>query len=103
MEEALKKAVPRAAPVSISEQMRTLSLLNDHEKEKYEMGLRGLYDQMEKNGPETQPHQNAKQKIMEFSRMVAQKIDTLRQRQQGRRQLACDYGEQPRLKAHRPS
>ncbi|KAK8122403.1 hypothetical protein PG984_011073 [Apiospora sp. TS-2023a] len=55
--------------------MRTLSVLNDQEKEKYEKGLRGLYDQMEKNGPETQPHQNAKQKIMEFSRMVAQKIN----------------------------
>ncbi|KAK8087664.1 Transcription initiation factor TFIID subunit 12 [Apiospora hydei] len=65
------------------EQMRTLSVLNDQEKEKYEKGLRGLYDQMEKNGPETSLHQNAKTKIMEFSRMVAQKISTLRQRHQG--------------------
>ncbi|KAK8072475.1 transcription initiation factor TFIID subunit A [Apiospora saccharicola] len=60
----------------IEEEMRTLSVLNDQEKEKYEKGLRGLYDQMEKNGPETQLHQNAKQKIMEISRMVAQKISS---------------------------
>ncbi|KAK8127018.1 uncharacterized protein PG998_002777 [Apiospora kogelbergensis] len=60
------------------EQMRSLAVLNEQEKEKYEKGLRGLYEQMEKNGPETQPHQVAKQKVVEFSRMVAQKIQSLK-------------------------
>ncbi|KAK7990109.1 hypothetical protein PG989_010424 [Apiospora arundinis] len=70
-------------PMYRPEQMRTLSVLNDQEKEKYEKGLRGLYEQMEKNGPDTQPHIVAKQKIVDFSRMVATKIQTLKQRQQG--------------------
>ncbi|KAK8097391.1 transcription initiation factor TFIID subunit 12 [Apiospora sp. TS-2023a] len=83
------------------EQMRTLSVLNDQEKEKYEKGLRGLYDQMEKNGPETQPHQNAKQKIMEFSRMVAQKINTLRQRQAGAGGQPVNMANNPALAAQR--
>ncbi|KAK8043835.1 Transcription initiation factor TFIID subunit 12 [Apiospora phragmitis] len=86
-------------PMYRPEQMRTLSVLNDQEKEKYEKGLRGLYEQMEKNGPETQAHQHAKQKIMEFSRMVAQKIATLRQRQH---QQAAAAG-QPMNAANNPA
>ncbi|KAI0836983.1 hypothetical protein F5Y06DRAFT_272741 [Hypoxylon sp. FL0890] len=62
------------------EQMRTINYLTAEEKQKYEEGLRQLYHKMEQNGPETQEHQVARQKVVEFSRMVINKIKTIQAR-----------------------
>ncbi|KAI1136491.1 hypothetical protein F5Y05DRAFT_391453 [Hypoxylon sp. FL0543] len=62
------------------EQMRTINYLTADEKQKYEDGLRQLYQKMEQNGPDTQEHQVAKQKVAEFSRMVVNKIKNIQAR-----------------------
>ncbi|KAI1370538.1 hypothetical protein F4677DRAFT_438125 [Hypoxylon crocopeplum] len=64
------------------EQMRGISYLTPEERLKYEEGLRQLYAKMEQNGPETQEHQVAKQKVVEFSRMVWNKIRSIQARSQ---------------------
>ncbi|KAI2616863.1 hypothetical protein GGR54DRAFT_609142 [Hypoxylon sp. NC1633] len=68
------------------DQMRSISYLTPEEKLKYEDGLRALYVKMEQNGADTQEHQVAKQKIMEFSRMVYTKIKSLQSRSQANSQ-----------------
>lgn len=66
------------------EQMRKLpDNFTQAEKEKWEVGLRSLYGQMEKNGPETQQHQDARRKLFEFSRTLTSKLQNFaRQSQQ---------------------
>ncbi|KAI8626251.1 hypothetical protein F5Y19DRAFT_230504 [Xylariaceae sp. FL1651] len=64
------------------EQMRTIIYLNADEKQRYEEGLRQLWAKIEQNPPETPEHQQAKQKVMEFSRMVTNKIKNLHARNQ---------------------
>ena len=44
------------------------------EKQKWEQGLTALWAQMEKFGPETTQHQDAKRKLFEFSKTLAQKL-----------------------------
>ncbi|KAI8963473.1 transcription initiation factor TFIID subunit A-domain-containing protein [Daldinia sp. FL1419] len=74
------------------EQMRTLNYLTDDEKRKYEEGLRGLYQKIEQFGPETREHQEAKAKIVEFSRMVWNKVRSIQARNQANSQ---DQSGQP--------
>jgi transcription initiation factor TFIID subunit 12 len=75
-------------PMYKPEHMQSLEILAEADKEKYERGLRTLWDAVEKNGPETQAHQAAKQKIIEFSRMVFGKVASMRRQQQQQQQAA---------------
>jgi transcription initiation factor TFIID subunit 12 len=65
-------------PMYRPEQMRSLEILSDSDKEKYERGLRGLWDAMENNDATSAAHLQAKAKIAEFSRMVFTKVATMR-------------------------
>ncbi|RDW68035.1 hypothetical protein BP6252_09431 [Coleophoma cylindrospora] len=61
------------------ENMRTLpEQFSAAEKQKWEQGLRVLWGTVEKNGPETQAHQDAKRKLYEFSKTLTQKIQQFR-------------------------
>ncbi|KAI0127679.1 hypothetical protein BJ170DRAFT_694450 [Xylariales sp. AK1849] len=73
---------PMRIPMYRPEQMRSLEILSEGDKEKYEKGLRGLWDAVEKNSPDTSAHIQAKQKIQEFSRMVYGKVANMRRAQQ---------------------
>ncbi|KAI1634562.1 transcription initiation factor TFIID subunit A-domain-containing protein [Biscogniauxia mediterranea] len=68
------------------EQMRNITYLTAEEKQRYEDGLRQLWAKVEQNGPETQEHQQAKTKLMDFSRMVLNKVKTLHARSQANAQ-----------------
>ncbi|KAI0599721.1 transcription initiation factor TFIID subunit A-domain-containing protein [Biscogniauxia sp. FL1348] len=68
------------------EQMRNITYLTPEEKQRYEEGLRQLWAKVEQNGAETQEHQQAKTKLMEFSRMVLNKVKTLHARSQANAQ-----------------
>jgi transcription initiation factor TFIID subunit 12 len=71
-----------SAPMYRPEQMRSLpDQFTPQEKEKWEQGLRALWGQVEKNGPETQAHQDAKRKLFEFSKTLAQKMQVFRMQQ----------------------
>lgn len=65
-------------PMYRPEQMRTLEILSDSDKEKYERGLRGLWDAMENNDATSTAHIQARAKIAEFSRMVYTKVANMR-------------------------
>jgi transcription initiation factor TFIID subunit 12 len=75
------QAQPLRIPMYRPEQMRNLEILSDADKEKYERGLRGLWDTMENNPPESAAHRQARSKISEFSRMVWSKVTTMRRQQ----------------------
>lgn len=64
------------------EQIRTIAYLTPEDKTKYEEGLRTLWARMDQNGPETQIHQSAREKILDFSRMIVTKVQTIRARSQ---------------------
>ncbi|KAI1503995.1 transcription initiation factor TFIID subunit A-domain-containing protein [Biscogniauxia marginata] len=96
------------------EQMRNITYLTPEEKQRYEDGLRQLWAKMESNGPETPEHQSAKQKLIEFSRMVLNKVKTLHARNQanaqtqpgqpsGQTQPAQDRQPQPAIAATTPT
>ncbi|ETS75394.1 hypothetical protein PFICI_12338 [Pestalotiopsis fici W106-1] len=72
---------PMRIPMYRPEQMRSLEILSETDKEKYERGLRGLWDTMEKNPPDSTAHKTAKAKISEFSRMVFSKVANMRRNQ----------------------
>lgn len=80
-------------------------MLTDSEKEKYEKGLRQLYETMDKNGPETPAHQAALKKVQEFSRMVFTKINNHRMNGQvaagGQAGQAAGQTQNPALAAQR--
>ncbi|KAH8668781.1 transcription initiation factor TFIID subunit A-domain-containing protein [Xylariales sp. PMI_506] len=79
-------------PMYRPEQMQSLEILSDADKQKYEKGLRGLWDAMENNGPETPAHITARTKIQEFSRMVYSKVATMRRQQQLQQQQLQQQG-----------
>ncbi|RYP92600.1 hypothetical protein DL770_001242 [Monosporascus sp. CRB-9-2] len=68
------------------EQLRSLPVLTPEEINKYEEGLRSLWETVKNNPPDSQAHINAKGKIVEFSRMVYKKITSLQMRQQQQQQ-----------------
>lgn len=82
-------------PMYRPEQMRSLEILSDADKEKYERGLRGLWDTMETNTPDTAAHKQAKQKISDFSRMVWGKVHNMRRQQAAQAQAQGGQGGQP--------
>ncbi|KAL7619881.1 Transcription initiation factor TFIID subunit 12 [Parahypoxylon ruwenzoriense] len=62
--------------------IRGIGYLSADEKTKYEEGLKQLYAKMEQNPPDSQEHLSAKQKVIDFSRMVYNKIKTIQARSQ---------------------
>ncbi|CAL3969747.1 unnamed protein product [Diplocarpon coronariae] len=65
----------RKLPMFKPEQMRGLpEPITAEERNKWEAGLRSLWSSLESNGPETQAHQDAKRKILEFSRNLATRL-----------------------------
>lgn len=78
---AAQQGQPLRIPMYRPEQMRNLEILSDSDKEKYERGLRGLWDTVEKNAPDSTAHKTAKAKITEFSRMVYSKVANMRRTQ----------------------
>ncbi|CAM1504025.1 Fc.00g016160.m01.CDS01 [Cosmosporella sp. VM-42] len=72
----------RAPPMYQPAQIRSLPTLTDEEKNKYEQGLQGLWGKANSHAPNTQEHQAAKQKIIEFSKMLINKIQQRRTQQQ---------------------
>ncbi|RDL33862.1 uncharacterized protein BP5553_08230 [Venustampulla echinocandica] len=70
-------------PLYKPEQMRSLpDSFSANEKEKWEQGLRSLWNQVEKNSAETPQHQEAKRKIFEFSKTLTNKLQAIRMQQQ---------------------
>ncbi|KAI1174750.1 hypothetical protein F4777DRAFT_579642 [Nemania sp. FL0916] len=59
------------------EAMRTIQYLSASDRQRYEEGLQTLWAKVEQNPAESQEHQQAKQKIAEFSRMVATKVKNM--------------------------
>ncbi|KAF8866357.1 hypothetical protein BDZ45DRAFT_668154 [Acephala macrosclerotiorum] len=74
------------------EQMRQLpGDFSAEDKLKWETGLRQLWSQIEKNGAETQAHQEAKRKLFDFSRTLTIKLQNQRAAAQ---QAAQQQGQQ---------
>jgi transcription initiation factor TFIID subunit 12 len=65
------------------ENMRTIQYLSVQERQRYEEGLQTLWLKIEQNPPESQEHQQAKQKVADFSRMVMNKIKNINARNNG--------------------
>ncbi|OAR01886.1 hypothetical protein LLEC1_07023 [Akanthomyces lecanii] len=77
---------PRAPPMYQPAQIRNLPLLSEDEKVKYEHGVTGLWNRMHNSAPNSPEHVAARNKIIEFSRMLITKIQGRRaqaQQQQG--------------------
>jgi transcription initiation factor TFIID subunit 12 len=75
------QAQPRPPPMYQPNQIRNLPTLSDEEKSKYEAGLQGLWNKAN-NSPQNSPeHIAARQKIIEFSKMLITKIQQRRSQQ----------------------
>ena len=73
----------RQIPLFKPDQMRNLpDQFSAEDKSKWEQGLRALWGQIEKFGPETPQHQEAKRKLFEFSRTLTTKLHNARVQQQ---------------------
>lgn len=82
----------RHPPMYQPQQIRSLPMLSEEEKSKYEQGLRGLWNKAN-NSPANSPDQlAARQKIMEFSKMLISKIH---QRRNQAQQQAQQHQQQP--------
>jgi transcription initiation factor TFIID subunit 12 len=68
-------------PMFKPEQMRSLPDAFSSDKEKWENGLRSLWNQLQSNGPDTPQHQEAKRKIFEFSKTLTSKMQAYRMQQ----------------------
>ncbi|KAK2626265.1 hypothetical protein QTJ16_004527 [Diplocarpon rosae] len=87
----------RKFPMFKPEQMRGLpDPITAEERNKWEAGLRSLWSSFESNGPETQAHQDAKRKILEFSRNLATKLQVAKNQkaQQQQHSMQSQPGQQ---------
>ncbi|KUJ14888.1 uncharacterized protein LY89DRAFT_735949 [Mollisia scopiformis] len=77
------------------DQMRQLpASFPDEDKLKWEQGLRSLWNQIEKNDPTTQAHNDAKRKLFDFSRTLTAKLQSHRAAQQAQQaQQAAQQGQ----------
>ncbi|KAJ6441043.1 Histone-fold protein [Purpureocillium lavendulum] len=95
---AQQQQQPPRPPMYQPQQIRSLPLLSEEEKTKYEQGLRGLWNKAN-SSPAGSPDQNAaRMKIIEFSRMLITKIQQRRlnnQQQQQQQQQAQPGQQQP--------
>lgn len=77
------------------EQMRNLpDQFSQEEKQKWEVGLKNLWLQVEKNGADTQAHLDARRKLFDFSRTLTMKLQGARA-QQGQQQAAGPAARPP--------
>ncbi|KAK2595537.1 26S proteasome non-ATPase regulatory subunit [Conoideocrella luteorostrata] len=73
---------PRGPPMYQPAQIRSLPMLSEEEKNKYEQGLRGLWNKANNSPANSQEQNAARQKIIEFSKMLIGKIQQRRQQVQ---------------------
>ncbi|KAF5006955.1 hypothetical protein FDECE_6695 [Fusarium decemcellulare] len=85
----------RPPPMYTPQQIRNLPTLSDEEKSKYEQGLQGLWNKANTSPQNSQEHIAARQKIIEFSKMLITKIQQRRQHQMAQQQLQQQQGQQP--------
>ncbi|KAF4949621.1 hypothetical protein FSARC_13429 [Fusarium sarcochroum] len=71
----------RPPPMYQPTQIRSLPTLSDEEKSKYEAGLQGLWNKANNSPQNSQDHIAARQKIIEFSKMLISKIQQRRSQQ----------------------
>ncbi|KAG8426653.1 Transcription initiation factor TFIID subunit 12 [Metarhizium acridum] len=91
---------PRPPPMYQPNQIRNLPMLSEEEKNKYEQGLKGLWNKAN-TSPANSPEQiAARQKIIEFSKMLVNKIQV--RRSQAQQQQQAQQG-QPGGQPARPS
>lgn len=74
-------AQPRGPPMYQPNQIRNLPTLTEEEKTKYEAGLTTLWQKVQGSAPNSAEQINARQKIIEFSKMLITKIQQRRQMQ----------------------
>ncbi|KAF7534655.1 hypothetical protein G7Z17_g13332 [Cylindrodendrum hubeiense] len=72
----------RPPPMYQPSQIRSLPTLSEEEKTKYEQGLQGLWNKAHNSAQNSPEHLAARQKIIEFSRMLITKIQQRRAAQQ---------------------
>ena len=85
-------------------QIRNLPLLSDEEKSKYEHGLRSLWTRANNSAANSPEQIAARQKIIEFSKMLYSKIQTRRnQAQQQQGQQAGQAGARPMAGQQNPA
>jgi transcription initiation factor TFIID subunit 12 len=84
-------------PMYKPEQMRALPDAFANDKDKWEAGLRTLWNTIQSNAPETPQHQDAKRRLFEFSKMLASKIQAwkLQQSAGGTRPQSQGQASQP--------
>ncbi|KAM0191828.1 hypothetical protein ACHAPC_002141 [Botrytis cinerea] len=88
---------PRPQTLFKPEMMRQLpaNVFTEEEKVKWEHGLKGLWSHIENNPPESSAHQEAKRKLVEFSKSVSSRILQYRtQQQQQQRQMQAQQNQQ---------
>ncbi|QUC23201.1 uncharacterized protein UV8b_07442 [Ustilaginoidea virens] len=83
---------PRPPPMYMPNQIRSLPLLTEEEKNKYEQGLQGLWKKANNPQATSADQLAARQKIIEFSKMLIGKIQARRQHAQQQTQ----QGQPPR-------
>ncbi|KAL2211048.1 hypothetical protein CC79DRAFT_1366421 [Sarocladium strictum] len=71
----------RPPPMYTAATIETLPYITDEEKTRYKAGLQGLWNKVSNTQPETPESQQARRKIIEFSRMLVNKITQRRQAQ----------------------
>ncbi|KAG0647096.1 Transcription initiation factor TFIID subunit 12 [Hyphodiscus hymeniophilus] len=82
---------PKPPHIFRPDQMRQLpDKFTAEEKQKWEQGLKQLYAQIETHPKESQPHQEAKRKLLEFSRTLTNKIQAFRVQQAQQAQQGGD-------------
>ncbi|KIL91433.1 transcription initiation factor tfiid subunit 12 [Fusarium avenaceum] len=78
---AAGQAQQRPPPMYQPSQIRSLPTLSEEEKSKYEAGLQGLWNKANGSPQNSQEHIAARQKIIEFSKMLISKIQQRRTQQ----------------------
>ncbi|RBR03952.1 uncharacterized protein FIESC28_11653 [Fusarium coffeatum] len=89
-------AQQRPPPMYQPNQIRSLPTLSEDEKSKYEAGLQGLWNKANNSPQNSQEHIAARQKIIEFSKMLITKIQQRRTQMQ-QNQNAQNQQARPQL------
>ncbi|KAF4585879.1 Transcription initiation factor TFIID subunit 12 [Ophiocordyceps camponoti-floridani] len=91
----------RPAPMYQPGQIRSLPMLSDEEKSKYETGLRGLWAKANNSPSDSAEHNAARQKIMDFSKMLVTKIQ--QRRSQAQQHAAQQHQQQQQQQQQQPA
>ncbi|KAG6054662.1 hypothetical protein E4U17_003615 [Claviceps sp. LM77 group G4] len=82
------------SPMYQPSQIRSLPLLSEEEKNKYEAGLQGLWNKANNSPANSTEHLAARHKIIEFSKMLITKIQQRRQQAQQAQQIQSQQAGQ---------